>query len=63
MRAARAAGHSVLPIVRTSAEPCSFVTDEAFDTIANSILEGIRATGDIDALYLDLHGAMVTRQL
>ena len=60
MRAARAAGHSVLPIVWTSAEPCSFVTDEAFDTIAYIILEGIRAAGDIDALYLDLHGAMVT---
>ena len=61
MRAARDAGHTIVPIVWTSAEPCSFVTDEAFDTVVSIILEGLREAGDIDALYLDLHGAMVTQ--
>lgn len=50
----------LLPIVWCSAEPSSYVTDEAFERIAGLILEGITAAGAIDGIYLDLHGAMVT---
>ena len=50
----------LLPIVWCSAEPSSYVTDEAFERIAGLILDGIEAAGAIDGIYLDLHGAMVT---
>lgn len=48
------------PILWCAAEPSSYVTDDAFDTIADMILDGLKATPPIDGLYLDLHGAMVT---
>ena len=60
MEAAEEAGYETLPIVWAAAEPCSFVTDEAFDTVVGMLLDGLRALEDIDAIYLDLHGAMVT---
>ncbi|MEY8840554.1 M81 family metallopeptidase, partial [Cribrihabitans sp. XS_ASV171] len=47
-------------ILWCAAEPSGPVTDEAFDTIAGHILDGIRDAGSLDALYLDLHGAMIT---
>lgn len=49
------------PIVWAAAQPSSYVTDEAFDYVARKITDGIAALkGRIDAVYLDLHGAMVT---
>ena len=48
------------PILWASAEPSGPVTDEAFETIASKILEGISQLDKIDGLYLDLHGAMIT---
>ena len=50
----------LIPLVWCSAEPSSYVTDEAFERIAAMILDGLRAAGEIDGIYLDLHGAMVT---
>lgn len=59
--AAKAAGSYALhPIVWCSAEPCSYVTDDAFERIAQMICAGIRDAGTLDGVYLDLHGAMVT---
>lgn len=49
------------PIVWAAAAPSSYVTTEAFEHVAGKILAGIAALkGRIDAVYLDLHGAMVT---
>jgi len=49
------------PIAWAAAQPCSYVTDEAFDYVARKITDGLAALkGRIDAVYLDLHGAMVT---
>lgn len=59
--ASREAGVDLVPIVWASAEPSSFVTDDAFDRIAGMIIDGITGAGAIDGLYLDLHGAMVTQ--
>ncbi len=53
----------LVPIVWCSAEPSSYVTDEAFERIAAMILDGIKGAGAIDGIYLDLHGAMVTESL
>lgn len=53
-------GNSLHPILWCSAEPSAQVTDAAFQAIAAEILAGIRDAGQIDGIYLDLHGAMVT---
>ncbi len=58
--AAATAGADVIPILWTSAEPASFVSDDAFDRITGEIIERIAAAGEIDGICLDLHGAMVT---
>ena len=46
------------PILWAAAEPSGRVTSEAFDTICGEILAGLEAAQP-DAIYLDLHGAMV----
>jgi microcystin degradation protein MlrC len=61
MNAAKPKGWELHPIVWTAAAPSSYVSTEAFEYIAGKILNGIAALkGRIDAVYLDLHGAMVT---
>ena len=60
MAAARAAGHQLHTLCWCSAEPSGFVTDDAFEKIARIICDGIASETDLDAVYLDLHGAMVT---
>lgn len=61
--AARAAGHDLLPTTWAAAAPSAEVTDDAFERIAGLIVDGLRdamAAGPLDAVYLCLHGAMVT---
>lgn len=61
VEAARSDGDTeLIPVAWASAEPSSFVTDDAFGWMAGMILDGIRGAGKIDGIYLDLHGAMVT---
>jgi microcystin degradation protein MlrC len=50
-----------LPIVWAAAEPCSYVTDEAFDRISAMICAALAGADRLDAVYLDLHGAMVVQ--
>ena len=50
----------LLPVVWASAEPSSYVTDDAFERITEMLLDGITKAGPLDGIYLDLHGAMVT---
>lgn len=54
-----ACSHEMLPILWAGAEPGGYVEADAFDTITNEIVDGVRAANP-DAVYLDLHGAMVT---
>ena len=49
------------PIVWASAEPCGYVTQDAFDKIATKICDGIAKIKSLDGIYLDLHGAMVVQ--
>ncbi|NVO56598.1 M81 family metallopeptidase [Rhodobacteraceae bacterium B1Z28] len=58
--AAKATGFEVVPILWCSAEPSAQVSDHAFETICGMLLDGICKAGQIDGIYLDLHGAMVT---
>ncbi|MSP83869.1 MAG: M81 family peptidase [Alphaproteobacteria bacterium] len=57
--AARADRHDLAPLLWCSAEPNSYVTRDAFERITGAIAEDLRAQGPFDAVYLDLHGAMV----
>ena len=59
--ATAAGGYEIIPLIWCSAEPSSYVTTDAFERIASLILDGIRDAGDLDGIYLDLHGAMVTQ--
>lgn len=58
IRAAQAT-YDFVPVVWAAAEPCSFVSNDAFERVATLICEGIADAGKLDAVYLDLHGAMV----
>ncbi len=53
-------GFELVPLLWCNAGPSAHVTDDAFERITGRMLELLAAAGPIDALYLDLHGAMVT---
>ncbi|WP_247748033.1 M81 family metallopeptidase [Ruegeria sp. R13_0] len=48
------------PILWCAAEPGGNVADHAFDTIAERITTALADMTQLDGVYLDLHGAMVT---
>jgi len=48
------------PLLWASAEPSGYVQQEAFDHLAELFLQHIDSTGPLDAIFLELHGAMVT---
>lgn len=60
IEAARAAGHDLVPLAWSAAVPSAHVTDEAFESMSAIVLEDLAAADPVDAVYLDLHGAMVT---
>ncbi len=51
-----------LPVLWAGATPAAHVTRDAFEHIAGEIV-GRAAEGNMDAIYLDLHGAMVCEHL
>ena len=57
---AASSGNTLLPLVWCSATPSANVTEDAFERIMAMMLEDLREAGSFDAVYLDLHGAMVT---
>jgi microcystin degradation protein MlrC len=61
--AATGAGHELAPLVWANAVPSGPVTEEAYERIVGWLLEDLRAALPVDGLFLDLHGAMVTRHL
>lgn len=54
-------GYEIIPVLWCAAEPSSYVSNDAFERIANQIMEGIGDAGKLDGIYLELHGAMVTQ--
>jgi microcystin degradation protein MlrC len=60
---AEALGWELVPTIFAAASPSAHVTEDAYERIADVIVEGIKNAGSIDAVYLDLHGAMVTEHL
>src|SRR5215470_3902983 len=60
VEAAEANGWELVPTISAAASPSAHVTADAFERVMEEMVEGIAAAGPIDAVYLDLHGAMVT---
>nr|WP_205965293.1 M81 family metallopeptidase [Paraburkholderia flava] len=61
INAMEANGHELIPVIWAGASASAHVTTDAFEKIGGEILAAI-AAGGFDAIYLDLHGAMVTEQ-
>lgn len=62
LNAIQAQGHTVRTVIWAGASPSAHVTCDAYERIAGEILDAARAER-YDAVYLDLHGAMVTEHL
>ena len=60
---AEANGWEMVPTISCGASPSAHVTKDAFERIVKAMIDGIAAAGPLDAVYLDLHGAMVTEHL
>ncbi|MDB5560046.1 MAG: microcystin degradation protein MlrC [Enterovirga sp.] len=52
-------GWTLLPALWCAASPSAHVTRDAFERITGDLVERIRAVLPVDAVFLDLHGAMV----
>src|ERR1700688_49984 len=61
--AAEAEGWELVPTISAAASPSAHVTEDAYERIAKVMVDGIKTAGSIDAVYLDLHGAMVAEHL
>jgi microcystin degradation protein MlrC len=61
--AAETSGWELIPTIFCAASPSAHVTRDAFERIVAEMVDGIAAARDLDAVYLDLHGAMVTEHV
>src|SRR6266478_4005968 len=61
--AAETEGWELVPTIWCAASPSAHVTKDAYERVAKAIVDGIKAAGAIDGVYLDLHGAMVAEHL
>ena len=59
IEAAEAEGWDLVPTIFAAATPSAHVTEDAFERIAKTMIDGLASAGKLDAVYLDLHGAMV----
>ena len=50
----------LVPLLYAAAEPGGLVASAAFDRITQQLCESLADATDINGIYLDLHGAMVT---
>ena len=55
----RAAGVTVMPLLRAWAMSGGVLRAEAFDRLRKMLLDGLRAAGPVDGVVLSLHGALV----
>lgn len=61
IQALRAHGHALVGTAWAAASPSAHVTGQAFEKILSSLVEGLE-NQRVDAVYLDLHGAMVSEE-
>jgi microcystin degradation protein MlrC len=55
--------HDLVPLLWCSAQPSAQVTRDAFETIAQRLIGMLAPERSLDAVYLDLHGAMVAEHI
>jgi microcystin degradation protein MlrC len=55
--------HQLVPTAWAGTSPSAHVTRDAFERVAEMILSRLRAAGPLDAVCLDLHGAMVAEHV
>src|ERR1700691_2764536 len=60
---AEADGWELAPTISCAASPSAHVTTDAYERVAKVMIDGIKAAGPLDAVYLDLHGAMGSEHL
>src|SRR3954447_16374296 len=63
VEAGEARGWELVPTISCAASPSAHVTSDAYERIVKVMIDGIASAGRLDAVYLDLHGAMVTEHL
>ncbi|QDQ25813.1 M81 family metallopeptidase [Chitinimonas arctica] len=61
--AIRAQGHTPVPLLWASANPSGPVSEDAFEAVWWLLQRALAEAGPLDALFLDLHGAMVCEHL
>ena len=49
----------IVPTVALYTSPCGAVTEDIFDFVAETVVQTIREQGPFDAVFADVHGAMV----
>ena len=59
IQALRAMGHTLVGTAWAAASPSAQVTSDAYERIAGQLVSKLKASLPVDAVYLDLHGAMV----
>lgn len=60
---ALASHHAIIPLTWCSATPSAHVTQDAYERICAMLIEDLHKAGSVDAVYLDLHGAMVAEHI
>lgn len=60
---ARSLKHDIRPLLWCSAQPSAHVTEHAFETLTQRLLALLEQERELDAVYLDLHGAMVAEHI
>jgi microcystin degradation protein MlrC len=60
---ARGLRHTLLPLLWCQAQPSGHVTRDAFERVSAMMIEQLQSAGAVDAVYLDLHGAMVAERI
>ena len=63
INAAHTSRHELVPLLWCAASPSAQVEEDAYEKIVGEILERLDRAGPVDAVFLDLHGAMVTTHL
>lgn len=58
-----AEGWELIPALFCATSPSAHVTEDAFERISADLIDRIADAGPLDAVFLDLHGAMVTEHL
>ncbi|MCB8823197.1 M81 family metallopeptidase [Microvirga rosea] len=61
--AARRDGHELVPLIHAFAPPASRLERECFERIMSQMLDALRRVERLDAVFLELHGAMVAEHV